>query len=210
LRIGIAGATGLVGGRALALALADPRIERVVAPTRRPLPHHPRLDNPPIGAPPRQADAPWGKVDGIACALGTTRARAGSAEAFRAVDFGLVLAVATSGLAAGARRFALVSSMGADARSLFLYPRTKGEIEAALIGLGYDSLTQLRPGLLGGDREEHRRGERIAAALLRLVGPILPRTARISPATVVARALVEAAVAGKPGVHWVKADRLAG
>jgi len=42
----LAGATGLVGGGALAVALADARVSRLVAPTRRPLPPHPKLLNP--------------------------------------------------------------------------------------------------------------------------------------------------------------------
>ena len=36
----LAGATGLVGGHVLAQALADPRIDAVIAPVRRALPAH--------------------------------------------------------------------------------------------------------------------------------------------------------------------------
>jgi hypothetical protein len=44
----LVGATGLVGQSALTQALADPRVSRVVALTRRPLPPHPKLENPVI------------------------------------------------------------------------------------------------------------------------------------------------------------------
>ena len=63
----LAGATGLVGGEALALSLADERVTQVVAPTRRPLPPHPKLLNrlwkpaayrsPPAGGPSMAASA---------------------------------------------------------------------------------------------------------------------------------------------------------
>jgi uncharacterized protein YbjT (DUF2867 family) len=90
----IVGATGLVGGRAMELALADSRITRIIAPTRRALPPqdkvvNPRLDDLLAGA----GGEEW-QADGAICALGTTRAAAGSAAAFRAVDYELVLLVA--------------------------------------------------------------------------------------------------------------------
>lgn len=202
-RIFLAGATGLVGGGVLALALADDRVTQVVAPTRRPLPPHPRLLNPIGDGASLPADAPWWAVDGAVCALGTTRAKAGSAAAFRAVDHDYVLAVAARVRKAGARRFALTSSMGADARSRFLYTRTKGEVEDAVRRLAFPSLTILRPGLLGGDRGEHRPMERFMDRVLRVAGPILPPAARISPAATVAALLLDAAISGGDGTHIV-------
>ncbi|WP_205789956.1 hypothetical protein [Microvirga makkahensis] len=42
----LVGATGLVGGATLRQAQGDARVSRVVALTRRPLPRHPKLENP--------------------------------------------------------------------------------------------------------------------------------------------------------------------
>lgn len=204
----IAGATGLVGGRALALALADPRITRVIAPTRRTIPAQDRLVNPRLDdltADPGHAD--W-RADAAICALGTTRAAAGSAAAFRAVDYDLVLLVARRLREAGVGRFALVSALGADPRSPFLYPRTKGEVEQAIGALGFPSLTILRPGFLDGERAESRPMERMVGTLLRFASPLLPRVARVSPVATVARRLIEAAVAGEPGTHVIGAADL--
>ena len=208
-RILVVGATGLVGRHVIARALADDRITRLVAPTRRPLAEHPKLDNPLVDFDRLPVDAEWWGVDGVICALGTTRATAGSDEAFRRVDHDYPLAVAQLAHRHGATLFALNSSLGADATSRLLYPRTKGEVEAAIKAIGFASLTIVRPGLIGGNRDEFRLGERIASVVLGALGPVLPRRYRISPAETIASALIDAAVAGAPGVHLVQAEQLA-
>jgi uncharacterized protein YbjT (DUF2867 family) len=205
----LAGATGMVGAATLALLLADERVDHVVAPTRRPIPPHAKLRNPIMTSDDLDPDAPWWTVDGAISALGTTRAKAGSAAAFRAIDHDYALAVAGQVRARGATRFALTSSMGADARSRFLYPRTKGELEQAVERLGFRSLTLVRPGFLGGDRTEHRPLESVLGSLLRIAGPALPPAARISPAATVAALLVEAALNGAPGCHVVTSRMIA-
>ena len=204
----IAGATGLVGGRALALALADPRITRVIAPTRRAIPAQDRLVNPRLDDLLANAGhADW-HADAAICALGTTRAAAGSAAAFRAVDHDLVLLLARRLREAGVTRFALVSALGANPRSPLLYPRTKGEVEQAVGALGFPSVTILQPGFLDGERAENRPMERLVGRVLRVAAPLLPRVARVSLVATVAQRLVEAAVAGQPGTDLIGAADL--
>jgi len=208
-RILLAGATGMVGAAALKLLLEDPRVTQVVAPTRRPLLAHAKLLNPIADSESLPLDAEWWAADGAFCTLGTTRAKAGSAAAFRAIDYDYALVVATQARKGGAERFALTSSVGADARSRFLYTRTKGALEDAIGRLDFPSLTIVRPGFLGGERSEHRPIERIMGRLLRIAAPILPASARISPASTVAHVLVEAALNGRPGKHIVTSAQIA-
>jgi len=208
-KILLAGATGLVGGNALKLLLADARVRQVVAPTRRPLAPHPKLLNPIADSTSLPRDATWWAVDGAICALGTTRAQAGSAAAFRAIDHDFALAIAKQVRRGGATRFALTSSLGANAHSRLLYPRTKGELEYAVRSLDFQSLTILRPGFLGGHRSEVRPMERIMATILRVVGPLLPAGARISPASTVAQLLVKAAISAEAGTHLVTSADIA-
>jgi uncharacterized protein YbjT (DUF2867 family) len=210
MRILLVGATGLVGSHVLGKALADHRIDSVVAPTRRALPPHAKLTNPVVDFSALPEDAGWWLVDGVICTLGTTRAAAGTDEAFRTVDYAYPLAIAKIARRHGAQRFALNSSLGADAKSRLLYPRTKGEVERDLQALNYPSLTIVRPGLIGGNRAEYRAGERIAAAVLGVLGPLLPRRYRISPAERIAEALIDAAIDGAPGIHIIEAERLSG
>jgi uncharacterized protein YbjT (DUF2867 family) len=210
LRVLLIGSTGVVGEHVLRLALADERFGTILALTRRPLPAHPKLTNPVVDFSVLPADAPWWSVDGVISTLGTTQRLAGSAEAFREVDYGYTLAVARLAHAGGATRFALTSSLGADpsSRSSF-YLRTKGEIERDVEKMGFASLTIVRPGLLGGARSERRLAEDVGKVALGLLGPILPARWRISRPERVAEVLVEVLAAGKPGRHVIESDRLA-
>ena len=205
----LAGATGLVGAAALKLLLADDRVTQVVAPTRRALSPHPKLLNPIVDSTSIPYDADWWVADGAICALGTTRAKSRSAAAYRAIDYDYALAVATQVRKGDATCFALTSSMGADARSRFRYTRIKGELEDAVDCLGFQSLTILRPGFLGGERQEDRPVERILSPLLRIAAPILPAGARTSPASTVAALLVEGALRGSPGRHVIGSAEIA-
>jgi uncharacterized protein YbjT (DUF2867 family) len=155
----LVGAIGLVGGAVLRQAQGDVRVTRIVAPTRRQLPPHPKLENPLVDFEHLPADAPWWAVDGVVCTLGTTIRKAGSQEAFRRVDHDYPLAVARLARQHGARAFALNSATGADPHSRFFYNRVKGEVEEALRGVGFPSLSIVRPAMIGGDRDEFRPAE---------------------------------------------------
>ncbi len=205
----LAGATGLVGRHVLALALADPRVEAIVAPTRRALPGHPGLLAPLVDFDRLPEDADWWRADAVVCALGTTMRTAGSRAAFRQVDYGYPLAIARLARRHGTPAYALNSAKSADPASRVFYSRTKGELEQALLAVGFDSLSFVRPGLIGGDRQQHRSGERIAGAVLGALHPVLPRGWRINPAAKIARSLLDAAIAARPGVHVVESAALA-
>lgn len=198
------GATGLVGRRCLVRLLADPTWDRVVVLTRRPTgAADPRLAEV-VGDLDRLTPADVPPVDDVLCCLGTTLRAAGSRAAFRAVDHDLVVALARLARGAGARRLALVSSVGADARSRSFYLRTKGEVEAAVAGLGFEAVEVLRPSFLVGAREVPRRleaaGIAVSTALAGLlVGPA--RRYRPIEADVVAAAMLAALRRGAPGVH---------
>ena len=203
------GATGLVGREVLRLALSDTRVTAIVAPVRKPLPAHPKLDAPLVDFDRLPADAPWWQADAVICTLGTTMKVAGTRQAFRRVDHDYPLAAARLALAAGTRTYALNSAAGANAASRFFYNRVKGDLERDLEALGFASLTHVRPGLIGGEREEARAGEGAALRVLRVLGPVLPRRWRINPSPRIASALLEAALAGTPGVHVVGPEQLA-
>jgi uncharacterized protein YbjT (DUF2867 family) len=133
------------------------------------------------------------QVDHCFIALGTTIRRAGSQQAFRDVDYRMVLDAATWAKGAGAKTVALVSSVGANPNAFAFYPRVKGEVEEALKALGVPRLLIFRPGLLLGDRSEFRFGEALATPLMRVLNlALVGSTARYRAiaADDVARAMV--------------------
>ena len=205
----VAGATGLVGSRLLERLLAAPDFGQVVTLGRRP----PNATSPKLTQ--RTLDFAAFDVTGLPapdiafCALGTTIARAGSQVAFRAVDHDAVLAFARAALAAGAKHFVVVSSLGADVRSRLFYARVKGEIETDLRALDFVSLGIARPSLLLGDRADSRPGERISVAVSRFLGSALrPFASRPIEADVVARALVAIGQMAEPGATVYPSSRL--
>ena len=195
----LAGATGLVGGEVLKLALADDRVSRLVAPTRRALPSQPRLDNPVTDLRHLTGGESWWRVDAVICALGTTIRKAGSQAVFREVDHDLPLLIAKYCREQGARTYALTSSIGANASSGNFYLRTKGETERDLEALGYPSITILRPSVIEGKREEFRPLERLSIGVLKGLRPLVPRRYRAVSAARIAAKLLECALAATPG-----------
>jgi uncharacterized protein YbjT (DUF2867 family) len=201
----VIGATGAVGARLLEMLLARHDGTRVLAIGRRPPPReHARLESLQAeleGLPQALAGRTF---DQAFCCLGTTMRRAGSRDAFRAVDLSGVAAFAGAAHAGGAGFFGLVSAAGADRRSRNFYLRTKGEAEAAVEALGFPSVAIMQPGLLRGAREEFRAGERlgqVAAPLLdRLLQGPLARYRSVA-IDAVAAALEVAARRRVPGIH---------
>jgi uncharacterized protein YbjT (DUF2867 family) len=209
MRLLLLGATGLVGRTALKQALAKDAISEVVAPTRRPLVPQNKLVNPVNlrldELVPRVKS--W-DLDAVICALGTTKAKAGSQEAFRYVDYTLPFTFAKEAHDAGVETFALVSAIGAAANSMFFYARTKGEVERDIQQIGFRSLTICRPSIIAGERSETRIAEGAVLAISRALAPILPKKFHVNPAPVIAAALLDSVLTARPGCRWVFAEEL--
>ena len=209
----LAGATGLIGRALLPMLLASKHYRSVHVLLRRAVPD--------IKADAKlkvyQVDfarlpAAFPTVDDVFIALGTTIKVAGSEGAFRQVDFEFVVNTARAARAAGARRLAVVSALGADAESRVFYNRVKGEMQAAIAQLGYESVVIAQPSLLLGDRaalgQPARGGEILAARLLGPLGWMLPKGVRPIPARAVASALLAAILDAIPGVRVLKSGAM--
>ena len=207
----LVGGTGAVGQAVLRQALAEKRITRIVAPTRRPLEAgfagDPRLLNPVIDFARLPEEAAWWKVDAVVCSLGTTIKVAGSQAAFAAVDRDLPIAFARLAREAGATRYALNSSLGASARGSF-YLRTKAEAEQGIIDLGFASTTIVRPSLIDTERQDARLGEQAGLLFARVLRPLIPRRYRAVSPEVIAAALLRGVLDGRPGTTAVESDAL--
>ena len=199
----VAGSTGVVGRECVRLLAADETVAEVRALVRRSRPDAaavPRVHDCLVDYEHLDASSAAFRVDLVFCALGTTLRDAGSRESFRRVDFDYTLRVAEAARAAGARHLLLVSAAGADAGSRFFYNRVKGELEEAVVRLGYPSVTIARPSLLIGQRSSMRFGEELGKRLAWL----LPERWKPVYAAQVALALVRAAHEDVPGVQFLE------
>lgn len=208
-RILLLGATGLVGAQALEQALRHPRVAQVFAPMRRPSPERERLFAPVVDFADLDAWPDVWSVDVVLCCLGATIRVAGSRERFIAIDHDAPVEIGVRARAAGARVYALVSAIGADPDSWAFYSRVKGRTERDVAALGFPSTIIVRPGILDGDRAESRPVERAALAIARALAPALSRGWRASPVANVARAMLDAALAPRPGVTIIPPRDLA-
>ncbi len=203
----LAGATGLVGREFAAQWTGPGRLHLLVRRQLAPAHAVHRIHVVDFTALP---DLP--AADSAYCCLGTTIGAAGSQAAFRAVDFDAVLAFARAARAAGVTRFAVVSALGANPTSTTFYNRVKGEMEAAVSGLGFGSVVVARPSLLTGDRaaldQPPRPGERLALAVTAPLAGLIPKAWRPIAAATVARAMRRALDEARPGLRIVESGEL--
>ncbi|UWQ22183.1 NAD(P)H-binding protein [Jannaschia sp. W003] len=217
LRVAMVGATGAVGGHALAALLADPRVGHVTVLGRRPTGRaHPKLRERIVAMDDAAALAEAvPDADAALSTLGVGEPSAADAATFRRVDHDLPLAFARAARARGARHFTSLGSIGAGARGMGGFLRTKGELERAIGALGFEGVSLLRPSMIL--TPENRYGASQAATLWLwprlapvLRGPLLPL--RGIPVERLGRAAAAATAGMAPGVavlRWPELDRLA-
>ena len=199
IKVLILGATGLVGRALVQRLIQQPNVEKITVILRQ--------DDPEFSAHPSlnivlktdflqlQAQDFAGYSHVFSC-LGTTIAKAGSKQAFYAVDYAINAHVADClKQLAQPVHFLLVSAMGADAQSRFFYNRVKGELETHVQSLELDRVSIFRPSLLMGERQEQRRLEQAGQKLFQLVSKALPKQFKYKPVTAqaVAEAMLQAA-----------------
>lgn len=139
-------------------------------------------------------------TDDVFICLGTTMKKAGSKEAFRAVDFDLVVEIARRAHLAGVKRIVVISSIGANPKAGNFYLRTKGEMEEEIKKFNFELTAFVRPSILLGKRVEFRLGESLGIWFFKVFGFIfvgpLGRYRGID-ASDVAKAMVQLALTAK-------------
>ncbi|RKF19837.1 hypothetical protein DBZ36_05090 [Alginatibacterium sediminis] len=192
IRLTLIGASGLTGKAVLALLLANPQVEQVIAPTRKALPEHAKLlqisFDEYLHQEPKQANSSH-----VICCFGTTLKQAGSKANFVKIERDLCLQLCARALHFGAKKLSYVSSMGTSHKALSLYSRTKAEIETSLSQLELEQLVIIRPSLLSGSRSADKRPlEYIAIKLSSMLKFIIPASMRPTEIENLAKALVNA------------------
>lgn len=170
----LVGATGLIGGYCLQTLCDASYYSEVTTLVRKPLlKTHRKLKKVITKFDNLERELSSIQADDVYCCLGTTIKKAGSQEAFKKIDFSLVVTIAKLMREQGAEQFLVISALGANKDSKVFYNRTKGEMEEALKDLDYPCLRIIRPSLLLGPREEFRFGEKVGVFLAPLLKPLL-------------------------------------
>ena len=201
----VAGATGMVGTLLLRQLATDPGYAEVrVLGRRAPAQAHPKFRFIETDFEDLDKLAAALAADDVFCCLGTTIRKAGSQPAFERVDYHMVVDLARAAHKAGARRFLVVSAVGASEHSPAFYSRVKGRMEQAVSTIGFETVHIVRPSLLLGERSERRPAERISQLVAPLLSPLLHgplKKYRAVDGDAVATALVQLAHRKDAGVH---------
>jgi uncharacterized protein YbjT (DUF2867 family) len=209
----ILGASGLVGSQLLSCLLQDEQYEQVTILVRQEIDlRHAKLNQLVLDDFMNLEDCrALFHVDDIFCCLGTTMKRAKTRERFYQVDYTFPMMAATLAKESDAKRFLLVSAMGASEHSIFYYSRVKGEVEKHIQQLNLPTFLIFRPSLLLGKREELRFGEQLAATLSQPLSFLMPgplQKYRPIQAKQVAQAMHQMAQTFLPGTHIFENDQI--
>ena len=197
----VLGATGVVGRELVRELCENENYDKIIVWVRRELKfNHEKLETQIVNfgnvkeLPPRE-------VDEIFCALGTTMKQAGSRGQFYKVDVSYPVNIAKWGIASGVRRFALISSQGANERSRFFYLRAKGKAEKKIAALGFKSLQIARLPAIKSEREQVRIGELFTIWLFGLLPKFILKNYRPMSAKDIAASVIAAAQTEAKGVQ---------
>lgn len=164
----VIGATGLVGKQLVRLMIKDERYDAVIVVSRKP---HEIKDPKLIELVVEDFDKlheHQSKMNAhdFYCALGTTRKKAGSKEAFLKVDVEYPIQFAKIAKSQpDFQQLLVVTAIGANSSSPLFYNLAKGQLEDRLQGLDMKALKIFQPSLLLGNRNEYRFIEEVAKVL---------------------------------------------
>lgn len=154
--------------------------------------------------------APEFAGDDVYICLGTTIRKARSVANMERIDRDLPLKIAEMAFAAGIKRIAVVSSIGAASKSGNYYLRIKGEMEEGILRTGFQHTAIVRPSILLGERKEKRAGEIVGKVVMKTVSPLLAgslRKYRAIHGRDVARAMINI-LQGEPVKKIFESDEL--
>ena len=198
----VIGATGATGKPLVQQLLANDDFGRVVVFVRKALPTpHPKLVQHVIDF---DDVASWqAQVEGdvLFSCLGTTLKDAGSQAAQRKIDYDYQYAFARIAKQNQVPRYVLVSANGANPQSRIFYSRMKGELEHAVMALGFAQCVIARPSLLHRP-DSQRTAENLGVHLLTALNRLgLFSKHRPLPTDKLAQALILADQQQRPGLH---------
>ena len=203
------GATGATGKDLLDLLLKDDDFHRVDIFLRREVEtNHEKLNVHVINFDDPDQWQHLVKGDVLFSCLGTTLKAAGSKEAQWKIDYDYQYEFARAARENNVDNYVLVSSSGASPDSRLFYPKMKGQLEEAVKGLGFANLSIFNPPILERKNTD-RTGEVIGLKAIKFLNKFgIFASQKPMPTELLAKALINSAKAGEPGVHIYKPDAI--
>lgn len=206
------GASGLVGQELLLLLAQLEQVRSITAITRSPLGRlPPKTENLILDFNQLENHASSFKAQVFICCLGSTLKKAGSKKVFKQIDCNYVIQFARLAEQAHARKFLVISALGANSTSKVFYNQVKGEMEKALRTLKISQVEIFRPSLILGERKEQRSGEAWAQRLSPVANKMLIgswKKYRAIKATDIAKAMAIAVLNFHPGHFIYESDEI--
>jgi uncharacterized protein YbjT (DUF2867 family) len=196
------GATGLIGNYLLEELLNDPFYDTVRNLIRRPLNKtHPKLEKKIVEF--NDGDSllvALSNSDVIFCTIGTTMKKVkGDKVAYRKIDYDIPANTSRFCKMVSCEKFILVSSAGANKKSINFYTRLKGEAEDAVKEAGLKTVHIMRPSMLLGKRKETRAGESIGKFIMTNLSFLIPKKYKAIHGKDVAKAMLVLSKRNKEG-----------
>lgn len=194
----VIGASGLIGRNLVFELLKNNKYAKVTVLVRRDMViKHEKLNQIMLDFDQLENYANELAVEDVFCCMGSTKAKTPDIESYREVDYEIPLRTAKLAKAQGAKRFILISSLGASLDSSIFYSRLKAELEEAVKTINFKHFFVLRPSLLLGSRMESRPLETVSQYLMRVLNPLFIgplKKYKAIKGIVVAKAMVNAAL----------------
>jgi uncharacterized protein YbjT (DUF2867 family) len=148
------------------------------------------------------------------CCLGVGQPSKVSKEEFVKIDKTAALDFATTCKQAGVRHFQLLSAVGADAKSSSHYLRTKGELQDAIVALGFERVSFFQPSMILTPTNRYGLMQGLMLVVWPLLSGVLQgglRKYRGIKVETLGRAIAKNAITSGQGLeilHWDKVNRL--
>ncbi|ENQ3107501.1 Uncharacterized conserved protein YbjT, contains NAD(P)-binding and DUF2867 domains [Bacillus sp. 491mf] len=209
----VLGASGLVGQEVTQLLLDSDYYDSVTIFVRKSLDwEHEKLQQKQVDFSILEQYKEFFAVDDVFHCLGTTMKKARTKESFKKVDYDYTLRAARVAEVQGVQNFLVISSLGANPKSLFFYSQVKGQMEEDIKKLVIGGIHIFRPSLLLGERDEFRFGERMGEKISGII-PFLFKGSfsKYKPisAEQVAKGMYVTALREEAGVHIHESSEIA-
>lgn len=187
----VLGATGLTGNHLIDLLIEDTSFSEILVFTRRSLnKKHPKLQEHVVDLLHLENQEEIFKGDVVFCCIGTTKAKTPDQTIYKTIDYGIPVTATQLAKKNHIPKIVIISALGANSKSSIFYNRVKGEMQDDVLAQNIQETYILQPSLIVGDRQEKRKGEKIAEIFMKTIDFMTPAKYKMIQAKDIAKAMV--------------------